>query len=174
MHLLRGEVVGSVERELVVAVEIREPLETLAAQELTKKGGVKLRQVARCYIIEAFAKARVAGRAFDLVERPEVGPRRLILSVVIELQQRDVFQHEQGQPRHQVIHQRDVVDRRVGEAGKHLPRFAQQPLDAELFAGERLTYRYLLRNLRCARQYTESHSEVYEELFFELSQLVVP
>ena len=124
-------------------------------------------------LIEAFAKAGVAGRPLDPVERPEVRPRRGLLAVVLELQQRGVFQPEQGQPRHQVVDQGDVVAGRVGDLGEHPPRFAQQALDAEMFAEKRRTHRYLPRNLRCAWQYTDSQTKVYEKLFFRRSQLFV-
>jgi hypothetical protein len=106
VHRLRGEVAGAVEREQVVPVEVVEPLQPLAALQLRKQRLVQRLQTARVERIEALAKARVARRPLDPVERLEVRPRgRLLAVVLLELQQRGILQPEQRQPRHQVIDQ---------------------------------------------------------------------
>jgi hypothetical protein len=64
-----------------------------------------------------------------------------------------------------MIHQRNRVAGRIGNLPEHLPRGVQQAFGAELFADERSTHRNLPRNLRLARQYTDSSLKVYEELF---------
>jgi hypothetical protein len=52
------------------------PSKVLAALSLAQQGLVERTEVARCDLIKAFAKARVALCALDHVERPEVRPRR--------------------------------------------------------------------------------------------------
>jgi hypothetical protein len=84
-------------------------------------------QAARVEHVEALAKARVARRLLDPVERLEVRPCHLHAPNPLELQQQGIPQAERREPRQQVIHQGDVVPALVEDGGEHAPRSAQQP-----------------------------------------------
>jgi hypothetical protein len=72
--------------------------------------------------------------ALDPVAGPEVRPRRRLPAIVLEPQQRGILQAEHGQPRQQMIDQRDLVSRHVGDPHTHPPCLAPQPFGAEVFA----------------------------------------
>jgi hypothetical protein len=133
--------VAAVKREQVVAIKVGQPLQPLAALQLTKQRGVERAQPDGINRIEAFAKARVARRTLDPIERFEIRPHRSLLAVVIELQRRGILQPKERRPRHQMIDQRDAVVGAVGNPRKHPPRLAQQSLDAESLAAKRGAHR---------------------------------
>lgn len=161
----RGEVARAIDREQIMVIKIGKPLQSLATLQLGEQRLVERTKCARIKPIEAFAKTRVAGRTLHAVECLEIRPRRFLLAVMLELQQRRILQPEQRQPRHQIIHQPNVIAGGVGDLPEYPPRRLQQAGSTQLFADQRRTHQNLPHSLNLARQYTDFSLKVYEELF---------
>lgn len=130
----RGEVARAIDREQMMVIKVGKPFQPLATLQLGEQRLVERTQCARIQPIAAFAKTRVAGRTLHTVACLEIRPRRLLLAVMLELPQRRILQPEQRQPRHQIIHQPNLIAGGVGELPEYPPRRLQQTFGAGLLA----------------------------------------
>ena len=124
MDLGGGEIGRAVQRQQVMAVQIDEAFERLAALQATEDLAERGPQVRRIDGIEDVPHLGVAGDAVDAVDGAEVVVG--VAAAVVEGQQGWVFEREHREGRHQGIAQGDF-DLAGPEVGKRAETGAEQP-----------------------------------------------